>query len=149
MEQLNKSKEVAENLTHVSEVIKEMATSYRGVEEQSSEKNDQIDTNRQIFMTELLNNLESYKDNMLYEDLSNPDGEIAKSIFEYLMDKQEIDRQALLETFAKCNSYIVGFEDKEISQYLEDNILQMVHVINISYKVSKNDFIWRKKDSTK
>lgn len=142
---LNKSKEVAENLTHVSEVIKEMATSYRGVEEQSSEKNDQIDTNRQIFMTELLNNLESYKDNMLYEDLSNPDGEIAKSIFEYLMDKQEIDRQALLETFAKCNSYIVGFEDKEISQYLEDNILQMVHVINISYKVSKNDFIWRKK----
>ena len=142
---LNKSKEVAENLTHVSEVIKEMATSYRGVEEQSSEKNDQIDTNRQIFMTELLNNLESYKDNMLYEDLSNPDGEIAKSIFEYLMDKQEIDRQALLEIFAKCNSYIVGFEDKEISQYLEDNILQMVHVINISYKVSKNDFIWRKK----
>ncbi len=142
---LNKSKQVAENLTHVSEAIKEMATSYRGVEDSEIKIQNEIDSNRKIFVTELLNNLESYKDNMLYDDLSNPEGEIVKEIFEYLVDKQEIDRKALLEIFAKCNSYIVGFDDKDISRYLEDNISQIIHVINISYKVSKNDFIWIKK----
>lgn len=141
---LNKSKEVAENLTHVSDAIKEMATSYRGnIDDESDiEINEK---NKEIFMTELLNNLEPYKDNMLYDDIANPEGEITQKIFEYLLDKQQIDRKALLQIFADCNSYVVGFDDKEVSQYLEDNISQMITLINISYKVSKNDFIWRKK----
>ena len=141
---LNKSKEVAENLTHVSDAIKEMATTYRGNIEEASDT-EINEKNQEIFMTELLNNLEPYKDNMLYDDIANPESEITKKILEYLLDKQEIDRKALLQIFADCNSYIVGFEDKEVSQYLEDNISQMVTLINISYKVSKNDFIWRKK----
>lgn len=142
---LNKSKEVAENLSHVSEVINEMAVSYRQVEEIDEEINSENENNMQIFMTELLNNLEPYKDNMLYDDISNPESKITKEVFKYLLDKQEIDRQALLEIFANCNSYIVGFDDKDISQYLEDNISQIIRIINISYKISKNDFIWRKK----
>lgn len=141
---LNKSKEVAENLTHVSDAIKEMATSYRGNIENASDV-EINEKNKEIFMTELLNNLESYKDNMLYDDIANPESEITQKIFEYLLDKQEIDRKALLQIFADCNSYVVGFDDKEVSQYLEDNISQMITLINISYKVSKNDFIWRKK----
>ena len=136
---LTRSKQVAENLTQVSNVIKEMANSYDGQEQ------EEIDANRQIFVTELLNNLDSYKDNMLYDDLSKPDGEIVKKIFEYLIDKQEIDREAFLKIFADCNSYIVGFDDKDISEYLEDSISQMINIINTSYKVSKIDFIWRKK----
>lgn len=141
---LNKSKEVAENLTHVSDAIKEMATSYRGNIENASDV-EINEKNKEIFMTELLNNLELYKDNMLYDDIANPESEITQKIFEYLLDKQEIDRKALLQIFADCNSYVVGFDDKEVSQYLEDNISQMITLINISYKVSKNDFIWRKK----
>ena len=141
---LNKSKEVAENLTHVSDAIKEMATSYRGNIEDASDVEIK-EKNKEIFMTELLNNLEPYKDNMLYDDIANPESEITQKIFEYLLDKQEIDRKALLQIFANCNSYVVGFDDKEVSQYLEDNISQMITLINISYKVSKNDFIWRKK----
>ena len=141
---LNKSKEVAENLTHVSDAIKEMATSYRGNIEDASDV-EINEKNKEIFMTELLNNLEPYKDNMLYDDIANPESEITQKIFEYLLDKQEIDRKALLQIFADCNSYVVGFDDKEVSQYLEDNISQMITLINISYKVSKNDFIWRKK----
>ena len=136
---LTRSKQVAENLTQVSNVIKEMANSYDGQEQ------EEIDANRQIFVTELLNNLDSYKDNMLYDDLSKPDGEIVKKIFEYLIDKQEIDREAFLKIFADCNSYIVGFDDKDISEYLESSISQMINIINTSYKVSKIDFIWRKK----
>ena len=136
---LTKSKKVAEDLTQVSNVIKEMATSY------DEQEKEEIDANRKIFVTELLNNLDSYKDNMLYDDLSKPDGEIIKKIFEHLIDKQEIDREVFLQIFADCNSYIVGFDDKDISEYLESNISQMIYLINTSYKVSKIDFIWKKK----
>lgn len=136
---LNRSKEVAENLNQVSEAIQEMAITYKQVEQTS------YHANKQIFITELLSNLESYKNNMLYDDMANTEGKIIDEIFQYLLDKQEIDRQALLEIFAKCNSYIVGFDDKDISQYLEENISQIVRMINVSYKVTKSDFIWKKR----
>ena len=61
------------------------------------------------------------------------------------MDKQEIDREALLKIFAECNSYIVGFDDKEVSKYLEENISQMIRAINMAYKISKSNFVWLKK----
>ena len=142
---LDNSKEMIENLNNVSEVIQEMATSYkqesnnRFVETDDSHK----DANKQIFIAELLNNLEPYRDNMLYEDISQVDGEIIDKIFVKLLDKQEIDRQDLLEIFAECNSYIVGFDDKDISEYLENNIKQIVRTVNMSYKIIKSYFIWR------
>lgn len=136
---LNKSKEVAETLNQVSKTIQDMATTYEPTKEIS------YNDNKQIFITELLGNLEPYKDNMLYDDMADTDGKIIDEIFKYLLDKQEINREALLELFAKCNSYIVGFDDKEVSQYLEDNISQIVRMINVSYKVAKSDFIWKKK----
>lgn len=136
---LNKSKEVAQNLNQVSQAIQEMATTYTQAEQSS------YDANKQIFIAELLNSLEPYKDNMLYEDIADTEGNITQQIFKFLLDKQEIDRQALLEIFAKCNSYIVGFDDEDVSQYLEENISQMVRMINVSYKVAKSDFIWKKR----
>ena len=141
---LNKSKEVAENLNQVSEAIQEMASTYKQEENKELEQPEN-ETNKQIFITELLNNLEPYKTNILYEDIANVNGPIIEKIFQTLLEKQEINRETLLKIFAECNSYIVGFNDKEISNYLEENITQMVRTINTSYKVSKSDFIWRKK----
>jgi len=136
---LNKSKEVAQNLEQVSKAIQEMATTYNQEEKSSYE------ANKQMFLTELLSNLEAYQDNMLYEDIADTEGKIVETIFQYLLDKQEIDRQALLEIFAKCNSYIVGFDDEEVSKYLEQNLSQMIRTINISYKTAKTNFIWKKR----
>ncbi len=116
-----------------------MATTYNQEEKSSYE------ANKQMFLTELLSNLEAYQDNMLYEDIADTEGKIVETIFQYLLDKQEIDRQALLEIFAKCNSYIVGFDDEEVSKYLEQNLSQMIRTINISYKTAKTNFIWKKR----
>ncbi len=142
---LNKSKEMAQSLNNVSEAIQEMATTYRVVEPTTFEENTDKVENKQIFITELLNNLEPYKNNMLYDDIANTEDKILDEIFNCLLDKQEITKQDLLKIFADCNSYIVGFEDKDISKYLEENISQIVRAINVSYKVSKCNFIWRKK----
>lgn len=140
---LNKSKETAERLNNVSDTIQEMAKAYKMEEKPIEEK--PIQSNKDIFISELLDNLNGYENNMLYEDMSKTDGPIIDKIFSVLVDKQEITREQLLEIFAKCNSYIVGLEDKQISEYLEDNISQMVRVINMSYKISKSNFIWQKK----
>lgn len=142
---LNKSREMAENLNNVSEAIQEMATTYRAVEPVTFEENTYRTENKLIFIAELLNNLEPYRNNMLYEDIADTDGKIIDEIFSILLDKQEITKEDLLKVFADCNSYIVRFDDKEISKYLEDNISQMIRTINLSYKISKADFIWRKK----
>lgn len=138
---LNKSKETAERLNNVSETIQEMAKNYKPKENVE----EPIQSNKDIFISELLDNLNGYENNMLYEDVSNTEGKIVDEIFKFLVDKQEIGKEDLLEIFAKCNSYIVGLEDQNISEYLENNITQMVRVINMSYKISKSNFVWQKK----
>ena len=143
---LNKSKEVAESLNNVSKAIENIAGTYEEDKENKDIKiNKQYEENKKIFITELLNNLENYKENMLYDDISNVKGDIIDKIFKLLIDKQEISRKELLQVFADCNSYIIGFEDKDISKKLEENIMQIVRTINISYAQSKSDFIWKKK----
>ena len=142
---LNKSKEVAESLNNVSKAIDKIAVTYRNEEVSENDVNNEQEENKRIFISELLNNLESYKDNMLYDDIADVNGNIIDKIFEFLVDKQEITRKDLLQIFAENNSYIIGFDDKDISKKLEENIMQIVRTINISYKVAKSDFIWKKK----
>ena len=142
---LTREKETADKLNHVSETIKKLANTYAKETQDDKYTLEEKEENKQIFINELLNNLEPYKDNLLYEDIANAEGKIVDQIFSMLLEKQEIERGDLLKIFADCNSYIVGFDDKEISQYLEENILQILRIVNISYKVSKNNFVWQKK----
>ena len=142
---LTREKETAEKLNHVSETINKLANAYAKNSDNQNYTIEEKEENKQIFINELLNNLEPYKENLLYEDIANVDGKIVDEIFQVLLEKQEIEREDLLKIFADCNSYIVGFDDKEISNYLEENILQILRIVNISYKVSKNNFVWQKK----
>ena len=72
-------------------------------------------------------------------------GKIVDEIFKFLIDRQEIETRDLLEIFAKCNSYIVDLDDKDVSNHLENDISQVIRAINLSYKVAKTNFIWKKK----
>ena len=141
---LTREKETVEKLNSVSETIKKMANAY-AKDTKKEYTIEEKEENKQIFINELLNNLEPYKDNLLYEDIANVNGKIVDEIFDLLLEKQEIEREDLLKIFADCNSYIVGFDDKEVSGYLEENILQILRILNISYKVSKNNFVWKRK----
>lgn len=137
---LEQSKETINQLNMVSETIKDMAETYQ----EKNETNMYI-KNRQAFITELLNNLDGLDENMLYEDMTNPENEIANDLFDILMDKQEINREDLLKTFAKFNNYIVQYDDEKISKRMNENIEQIVKSVNYAYKVSKSNFIWEEK----
>lgn len=141
---LNRSKEAAEKLNNVSETIQEMAKAYKPKAVNTTE-NRGTENNKKIFISELLDCLEPYKDNMLYEDLSNTEGKIVDDIFKYIVDKQEIGKETLLGIFAQNNSYIVDSKDENISKRLNESINQSVRCINMAFKLSKTNFVWMKK----
>ena len=137
---LEQSKETINQLNMVSETIKDMANTY-----QEKPETNMYFKNRQSFITELLNNLDGIEDNMLYEDMVKPENEIVNELFDILLDKQEIDREDLLKTFAKFNNYIVQYDDEKISKRMNNDIEQIVKAVNYAYKVSKSNFIWEEK----
>ncbi|MBQ2835708.1 MAG: SpoIIE family protein phosphatase [Clostridia bacterium] len=137
---LEQNEEAINQLNMVSETIKDMANTYK----QKSETNMYF-KNRQAFITELLNNLDGLEENMLYEDMTNPENEIVNDLFDILLDKQEINKEDLLKTFEKFNNYIVQYDDEKISKKMNENIEQIVKAVNYAYKVSKSNFIWEEK----
>ena len=137
---LEQSKETINQLNMVSETIKDMANTY-----QEKPETNMYFKNRQAFITELLNNLDGLEDNMLYEDMVKTENEIVNELFDILLDKQEIDREDLLKTFAKFNNYIVQYDDEKISKRMNNDIEQIVKAVNYAYKVSKSNFIWEEK----
>lgn len=141
---LNRSKETAEKLNNVSQTIQEMANTYKAEVNEEQEKTFDK-TDKDIFISELLDCLEPYKDNMLYEDMTKTEGKIVDDTFNLLMTKQEITKEDLLSIFANNNSYIVATDDEKISQTLENNIMQVVRAINTAFKISKTSFVWMKK----
>lgn len=137
---LTRGRETASKLNVVSETINSMAETYdvQVVEKQSEE-------NKNIFIAELLNNLENIKDNILYDDLIKTESKIVNDIFVKVSQKHEITRKDLLQIFACNNSYIVGADDEKISTYLEDNIRQALNAINSAYRVGKANFVCKEK----
>ena len=137
---LDKSKETIEKLKNMSEAVEQMANSY----ENNIEKQEELkDNNKQIFITELLNSTENLEDNILFDNISNVEGEIVNEIFETLIKKQFIKEKDLIDIFAKNNNYIVGFDDDE--RTVKDEVQRMTRAINSAYRVSKMNFIWNKK----
>ena len=137
---LDKSKETIEKLKNMSEAVEQMANSYTD----NSQKQEELkDNNKQIFITELLNSTETLEDNILYDNISDVDGEIVNEIFEELLKKQFIKEKDLIDIFAKNNNYIVGFDDDE--RTVKDEVQRMTRAINSAFRISKMNFIWSKK----
>ena len=91
---LDKSKETIEKLKNMSEAVKQMANSYTDI---SSKQEELKESNKQIFITELLNSTETLEDNILYDNISDVDGEIVNEIFEELLKKQFIKEKDLID----------------------------------------------------
>ena len=137
---LDKSKETIEKLKNMSEAVEQMANSYTDNSRKSEENKE---SNKQIFITELLNSTESLEDNILYDNISDVEGKIVDEIFEELIKKQFIKEKDLIDIFAKNNNYIVGFDDDE--RTVKDEVQRMTRAINSAYRISKMNFVWNEK----
>lgn len=142
---IEENKEMVFRLNNVSETIADIADTYKEVaatiiEDEEIEQQE----NQNIFVNELMENIEGLEENILYDDLQNiENSEIISDIFKSLLENQKITRKELLDIFANHNNYIVGFDNAEISMSIEKDIEEVVSMINETYKLSKAKFIWK------
>lgn len=145
---LEENKETIYKLNNMSETIFEIAKTYKEaaatiVDEEELKK--QEEDNFTIFERELENNIEGMEENILFDDIYTPEDTLLEDIFDYLLQNEKITRRELLNTLANHNNYIIGYEREYINDSVEQDIEKMVKAINDSYKVSKLNFIWKKK----
>ncbi len=146
---LTQSSETINQLNMVSETIKDISETYKPVINKTTKEIQE--KNKQTFITELLNNLDGLEENILYEDMAKPDSEIVDEIFKILIEKQEIEKEDIIKTFAKFNNYIITYDNKsetynqKLSTSVNNEIEQIVKAVNYAYKTSKTDFIWEEK----
>ncbi|MCI8431496.1 MAG: SpoIIE family protein phosphatase, partial [Lachnospiraceae bacterium] len=133
-------------LNHMSEAIQDMAKTYQEAASTLVSEEDlkqQELSNEQIFLEELRVNLQEIEENMLYETIEENQDGVVDDIFHYLLKEEVITERQLVAILEKHNNYIVGFHEKN-EQTIED-VSKMIKVINSAYRMSKLNFIWKKK----
>ena len=144
---LGESRETVDKLNNVSDVIKQMSDTYKEVAVSTLDKKENLENNREIFIEELQEEVRKYPENILYQDLIDEDESIIYDIFDYLMEKDRITREDLLEIFKRHNNYIVGFDNYQTTLKIEKDIRQIAEIINESFKASKLNFVMAAKIS--
>ena len=143
---LTENEDTIFKLNNMSEAINDMAKSYQEaastiVDEEDLKK--QEISNQQIFIEELRINLQEIEENMLYEEIEENQNGILDDIFKHLLQQELISEKELVKILEKHNNYLVGFYEKN-EQVLED-VSKMIKAINSAYRMSKMNFIWKKK----
>lgn len=146
---LEENRDTIYKLSSMSETISQIAKTYKEaaatIVDDKELKKQEIE-NLKIFKKELENSLEGLEENILFDDLYfTEENTLIEDIFEQLINKEEIEKKELLEIFANHNNYILGYETDEINEGVEKDVMQIVKVINDAYRVSKLNFIWKKK----
>ena len=147
---LEENRETVSKLNNMSNTIYQMAQEYENaaatiVTDEELEKQEKA--NQDLFEEELYNNLEGKEENLLYDDVYNNNENIIDEIFEVLISKEVITRKDIVKIFANHNNYIMGFSSdaREDDYVAKNDIDEMVRAINSAYRVSKLNFIWKKK----
>lgn len=136
--------ETIQKLNSMSETISEIAQSYNEAAATVEENLEDI-KQKNVFKAELINNMENYSDNILYDDIVDLEEGILDKIYDKLELDEEILKDDLIKIFEESNSFIVGLDDENMAQSLNKDISDVVKVINDTYKINKLNVIWSKK----
>ena len=147
---LEENKETVNKLENMSSTIMQIANEYKDVAASvvaDEEIEEQEKQNEEMFIDELMNNLEGKEENLLYDEIYNNNGNIIEDIFNELLKNDVLTRPDILYIFQKHNNYILGFskDSKEDESVAKNDIDEMLKTINYSYRISKINFVWKKK----
>ena len=134
---LEESQEAITKLTSISKTISDMANNY--------EQNESYEKNLEIFEDELLSSLDGLEGNALYDDIYNNEGNIIEDILDNLLENGIMTENGIVSIFAKHNIYLMNSENPRMKDTEIQEIREMIKVINMAYRISKNNFIWQKK----
>lgn len=131
-------------LNNVSEVISEVAKSYKEVAATLAEKENIIDKYFETFKVEFDKNLENMEDNILYNYLID-DYDIYEKIFNIMKEKKYILKQDILNILEENNEYIIQTDDDETNKKIDDDINSVIRAISGAYRVSRLNSVYDKK----
>lgn len=147
--QIEGDKDTVYKLNTVSETISEMAKSYSEVAATTVETEEELeDDSRKLFKEELLNNIEDFSDNILYDDIIESDDQVLDDIYDFLEEKEEINTEELIKIFEKNNNYIIEVDDDERQESINNDLNQIVKAINHTYRINKLNLIWKQKEAS-
>lgn len=130
-------------LNSMSETIADLAKGYKTTEKEDKKLKKQELSNENIFIEELKNNLINLEENILFDDIYNNNNNILHEVFEELLKNDVIYEKKLVSIFEAHNNYIVGFHEK--NKAVEADVSKMINAINSSYRLSRVNFVWKKK----
>lgn len=139
---LAESKNTETRLGYLSDTVKEIAKSY-GIkdEELVADEVENINRSKEMFLEDLLNNLDSFPNNILYEELINVDSNILEDVYLILVDKEEINEKDIVGIFEKRNEFL----DIESNAMIKEDVNQVVRVINRTYRINEMNFQWKQR----
>jgi stage II sporulation protein E len=142
---LEENKETIYKLTAMSETISEIAKTYKEAAETIIDEDELIEQEKEnfkIFEKELQNSLDGFEENILFEDIYYSEDNLLEDIFEELLHNEMLNQESLVKIFEKHNNYIIGIDENKA---IKEDISKMIKIINNAYKISKLNFIWKKK----
>ncbi len=131
-------------LNTVSETINEMSKTYKEGETLGKEEYN-IEKSKEEFISQLEDKIEEEKDNILYEDLMNDEGNLLSDIFDVLVENGSITKEDILSILENRNEYVLGFEDFDTNMKIEEDIKSIARLINEIYKIEKVNDLWKQK----
>lgn len=143
--------ETVNKLNSVSETISEMAKSYdeAAINAMSEDERLRLDA-KQSFEEDLLNNMEDFPENFLYDEILENEESIINDIYEVLEKNTEMTDNILLEILHKNNNYIISVDssDETVKAKIEQDIVDIVKTINATYRINKLNIIWKQKEAS-
>lgn len=135
-------------LNSMSETISEIAKSYKEVAVNTETDLELQEESKNLFKEELINNIEDFTDNMLYDDIIESEDEILDKVYETLEEKEEITKEEFIKILEDNNNYIIGLnEEDERFEEVEKDINQIVKAINHTYRINKLNMVWKQKEA--
>lgn len=139
---LAESKNAEDRLGHLSETVKEIAKSY-GIkdEELVADEAENINKSKETFLEDLLNNLDSFPNNILYEELIDTNSGVLEDIYMVLVERDEINERDILNIFEKRNEFL----DVGSNSMIKEDVDQVVRIINRTYRINEMNFQWKQR----
>lgn len=139
---LAESKNTETRLGYLSDTVREIAKSY-GIKDEDlvADEVENINKSKEMFLEDLLNNLDSFPNNILYEELIDVDDGILEDIYMLLVEKEEIRDVDIVEIFEKRNEFL----DIVSNMAIKEDVAQVVRIINRTYRINEMNFQWKQR----
>ncbi len=143
---LTGSKDMTTDLNNVSNTIDEMIKSYEEaavtLADEKQEEKIEIEKRKKQFIEDFLGNLDSYKENVFYEELVENEEELVSEIYQKCIEKDVIVEKDIIEIFENHNNFIVDADEK-----IKEDLLQIAKIANRVYKLNEMNNFWKHKES--